>query len=200
MAEPGPHGFGTGRGSSSATDSIRQKYAREMGMVANRLPLRLGDDPAPQHTPLRILLEAAGVCWTVIGWVPRIGKLANLTIGMVCLWRKKSPSCMASSLRPKEDSKVLDPWRPYMTTDSPPTESQRHLDRRYYYCARFAERLCENRLCSCWRKLCRRLSGIHSIHVRFCLAGQLGGSFPRSPTTRAAFAWAWRSAPTSSTS
>jgi len=37
---------------------IRHRYEIEMGKVRNRLPLRLGVIYAPQHTPVRILLDA----------------------------------------------------------------------------------------------------------------------------------------------
>jgi len=102
-------------------------------MVANRLPLRLGMIPAPQHTPLRILLEA-GRRMLDSNWMGS----EDWQVGQLDDWHglsleKEGHQVAWQFASAEEDSKVLDPWRPYMTTDSPPTESQRHLDRRYYY-------------------------------------------------------------------
>jgi hypothetical protein len=134
MAEPGAFmALVPAEAALRATDSIRQKYAREMGMVANRLPLRLGMIPAPQHTPLRILLEA-GRRMLDSNWMGS----EDWQVGQLDDWHglsleKEGHQVAWQFASAEEDSKVLDPWRPYMTTDSPPTESQRHLDRRYYY-------------------------------------------------------------------
>jgi hypothetical protein len=42
----------------NVVNAIKDKYQREMAKVANRMPLQLGVVFAPQHTPLRAILDA----------------------------------------------------------------------------------------------------------------------------------------------
>ena len=59
LAEPGQFmSLVPAENSLYLVNAIYQKYQKEMGKVANRLPLRLGVVFAQQHTPLRTVLDA----------------------------------------------------------------------------------------------------------------------------------------------
>ncbi|RMF50590.1 MAG: CRISPR-associated protein Csx11, partial [Anaerolineae bacterium] len=131
-------------------EHIRQKYNREMGKVRNRLPMRLGAVFAPQHTPLRALMDAGwrmlrGASLPQTGWEitaitaaqdtplpkeladnPHFKHYRNIRLqqeeGRQIYW--KVPLSMA-------DGKTEDAWYPYAFVEHPAPEHPITRRQRY---------------------------------------------------------------------
>lgn len=122
LAEPGTFMALVPAGKSLAVIAkIREKYDAEMGKVANRLPLRLGLVCAPQHTPLRAILDAG---WRMLDgkWLPQTGwRVADSSpetaaSQMVTLSREGRSLTWNVPLRRGDGS--FDAWYPYAAVET----------------------------------------------------------------------------------